>query len=134
MVFQISLYIRTFTKSVVRLFNNHILIPVTGGTFSGICKPRILCGAFFVSSLLTSHKMEATNKISKGELIGRIFAHMDKLNLTEKMHDLFRKHGMDRTDLTELREKNQSDFDSWYKMHRRSKRLMSFTTYQILER
>lgn len=71
--------------------------------------------------------------MKKGELLERIFNHMDRLKLTDKMRNLFVKNNMDFADLIELKQRNQSDYLLWQKMYKRNNRLMSFSTFVILE-
>lgn len=73
-------------------------------------------------------------KITKGEMLKRVFNRMDELKLSEKMVKLFLDNGMNWMDLTELRERNENAFKTWYKYYHRGNRLMAFTTYTVLER
>lgn len=73
-------------------------------------------------------------KMTKGEMLKRVFNRMDELKLSEKMVKLFLDNGMNFMDLTELRERNENAFKTWYKYYHRSNRLMAFTTYTVLER
>jgi hypothetical protein len=71
---------------------------------------------------------------SKGEMLERLFSHMDNLKLSDKMRELFIKNDLTIMDLTQLKKKNESDYLTWMKMHKRNNRLMSFSTFIILER
>lgn len=72
--------------------------------------------------------------VTKGEMLDRIFNHIDELNLTKKMRKLFVKNNMNVADLTELRQRNESDYNIWLKMYKRNHRLIQFSTFIILER
>ena len=73
-------------------------------------------------------------KLTKGDMLSRIFNRMDKLELSKKMVQLFLDNGMNCMDLTELRERNEQAFKQWYKYYHRNNRLMAFSTYTVLER
>jgi len=72
-------------------------------------------------------------RVPKGEMLSRIFARIDQLDLSNKMRQLFINAGMDVADLTELRHRNKAAFNQWYKYYHHNKRLTSFTTYTVLE-
>jgi hypothetical protein len=69
---------------------------------------------------------------NKGEMLGRIFDHMDNLSLSAKMRQLFIDNQMTIADLSELKGKNIAAFEKWYKLHKRSNRLMAFSTHTVL--
>lgn len=74
------------------------------------------------------------NEISKGVLLERIFKHSDKLDLFNKQLNLFKKNNLIAYDLYELKKINITDYNIWYKLHKRSERITTIITYIILER
>lgn len=70
--------------------------------------------------------------MKKSERLDKLFNHMDKLNISDKMRQLFIDAGMNRCDLYELRKRNVNAYYVWKKYYHRNNRLAAFMTHIVL--